>query len=119
MRPPPRRPGVRCWRAALPGGLPGISAIRRRRGWLSRAARIIERGPELRENSCATAYVTGDRSKRALARQAAEIAGEPSDLELMAMHAVGQALVQQGRTEKAALLDEAMAGVIGGEYGDP
>jgi DNA-binding CsgD family transcriptional regulator len=38
----------------------------------------------------------------------------------MAMHAVGQALVQQGRTEEGmALLDEAMAGVIGGEYGDP
>ena len=36
------------------------------------------------------------------------------------MHAVGQALVQQGRTEEGmALLDEAMAGVIGGEYGDP
>src|SRR5882724_10757757 len=43
-----------------------------------------------------------------------------SDLELMAMHAVGQALVQQGRTEEGmTLLDEAMAGVIGGEYGDP
>jgi hypothetical protein len=38
----------------------------------------------------------------------------------MAMPAVGQALVQQGRTEEGmALLDEAMAGVIGGEYGDP
>jgi DNA-binding CsgD family transcriptional regulator len=38
----------------------------------------------------------------------------------MAMHAVGQALVQQGRTgEGMSLLDEAMAGVIGGEGGDP
>ena len=36
------------------------------------------------------------------------------------MHAVGQALVQQGRTEEGmSLLDEAMAGVIGGEGGDP
>jgi DNA-binding CsgD family transcriptional regulator len=95
------------------------------RGWLSRAARIIENEvPELRgELLGATAYVTDDPvASEALARQAAEIgrANGNSDLELMAMHAVGQALVQQGRTEEGmALLDEAMAGVIGGEYGDP
>ena len=95
------------------------------RGWLSRAARIIENEvPELRgELLGATAYVTDDPvASEALARQAAEIgrANGHSDLELMAMHAVGQALVQQGRTEEGmALLDEAMAGVIGGEYGDP
>ena len=95
------------------------------RGWLSRAARIIENeAPELRgELLGATAYVTEDPvESEALARQAAEIgrANGHSDLELMAMHAVGQALVQQGRTEEGmALLDEAMAGVIGGEYGDP
>jgi DNA-binding CsgD family transcriptional regulator len=95
------------------------------RGWLSRAARIIEdEVPELRgELLGATAYVTDDPvESEALARQAAEIgrANGNSDLELMAMHAVGQALVQQGRTEEGmSLLDEAMAGVIGGEYGDP
>ena len=95
------------------------------RGWLSRAARIIENeAPELRgELLGATAYVTEDPvESEALARRAAEIgrANGHSDLELMAMHAVGQALVQQGRTEEGmALLDEAMAGVIGGEYGDP
>jgi DNA-binding CsgD family transcriptional regulator len=95
------------------------------RGWLSRAARIIENeAPELRgELLGATAYVTEDPvESEALARQAAEIgrANGHSDLELMAMHAVGQALVQQGRTEEGmALLDEAMAAVIGGEYGDP
>ena len=95
------------------------------RGWLSRAARIIDNeAPELRgELLGATAYVTEDPvESEALARQAAEIgrANGHSDLELMAMHAVGQALVQQGRTEEGmALLDEAMAGVIGGEYGDP
>lgn len=95
------------------------------RGWLSRAARIIDNeAPELRgELLGATAYVTDDPvESEALARQAAEIgrANGHSDLELMAMHAVGQALVQQGRTEEGmALLDEAMAGVIGGEYGDP
>ena len=95
------------------------------RGWLSRAARIIENeAPELRgELLEATAYVTEEPvESEALARQAAEIgrANGHSDLELMAMHAVGQALVQQGRTEEGmALLDEAMAGVIGGESGDP
>jgi MalT-like TPR region len=67
--------------------------------------------------------VTNDPvESEALARQAADIgrANGNSDLELMAMHAVGQALVQQGRTEEGmSLLDEAMAGVIGGEGGDP
>jgi len=95
------------------------------RGWLSRAARIIDSEvPQLRgELLGATAYVTDDPvQSEALARQAVEIgrANGNSDLELMAMHAVGQALVQQGRTDEGmSLLDEAMAGVIGGEGGDP
>jgi len=95
------------------------------RGWLSRAARIIESDvPELRgELLGATAYVTDDPvESEVLARQAVEIgrATGNSGLELMALHAVGQALVQQGRTEEGmSLLDEAMAGVIGGEGGDP
>jgi DNA-binding CsgD family transcriptional regulator len=95
------------------------------RGWLSRAARIIDSDvPELRgELLGATAYVTDDPVKsEALARQAVEVGRSSgnSALELMAMHAVGQALVQQGRTEEGmSLLDEAMAGVIGGEGGDP
>ena len=95
------------------------------RGWLARAARIIDSDvPELRgELLGATAYVTDDPvESEALARQAAEIghATGNSDLELMALHAVGQALVQQGRIEEGmSLLDEAMAGLIGGEGGDP
>jgi hypothetical protein len=95
------------------------------RGWLARAARIIENEvPELRgELLGGTAYVTDDPvESEALARQAAETgrANGNSDLELMAMHAVGQAVVQQGRTgEGMSLLDEAMAGVISGEGGDP
>jgi DNA-binding CsgD family transcriptional regulator len=95
------------------------------RGWLSRAARIIENEvPQLRgELLGATAYVTDDPAEsEALARRAAEIgrANGNSDLELMAMHAVGQALVQQGRTEEGmSLLDEAMAGLVGGEGRDP
>jgi tetratricopeptide (TPR) repeat protein len=95
------------------------------RGWLSRAARIVENDvPQLRgELLGATAYVTDDPvQSEVLARQAVEIgrANANSDLELMAMHAVGQALVQQGRIEEGmSLLDEAMAGAIGGEGGDP
>jgi DNA-binding CsgD family transcriptional regulator len=95
------------------------------RGWLSRAARLVENEvPQMRgELLGATAYVTDDPvESEALARQAAEIgrANGNSDLELMALHAVGQALVQQGRTEEGmSLLDEAMAGVIGGEGSDP
>jgi DNA-binding CsgD family transcriptional regulator len=95
------------------------------RGWLSRARRIVENEvPELRgELLGATSYVTDDPvESEALARQAAEIgrANGNSDLELMAMHAIGQALVQQGRIEEGmSLLDEAMAGVIGGEGSDP
>jgi hypothetical protein len=83
-----------------------------------------ERGSQLRgELLGATACVTDDPVRsEALARQAVEIgrANGNSGLELMAMHAVGQALVQQGRTEEGmSRLDEAMAGVIGGEGGDP
>jgi DNA-binding CsgD family transcriptional regulator len=94
-------------------------------GWLSRAAGIVETEvPALRgELLGATAYLTDDPvESEGLARQAAEIgrAAGNTGLELMAMHAVGQALVQQGRTEDGmALLDEAMARVISGEGSDP
>ena len=64
------------------------------RGWLARAARIIDSAvPELRgELLGATAYVTDDPvESEALARQAVEIgpANGNSNLELMALHAVG------------------------------
>src|SRR5438552_15003854 len=89
------------------------------RGWLSRAARIIDNEvPELRgELLGATAYVTDDPVRsEALARQAAEIgrASGNSDLELMAMHAVGQALVRQRRTEDGMTrMAEARDGIAG------
>jgi hypothetical protein len=57
-----------------------------------------------------------------LAREALEIgrANANVDLELLAMTAVGAALVQQGRTsEGTALLDEAMAAALAGECGNP
>ncbi len=95
------------------------------RGWLARATRIVEaEAPELRgELLGGTSFVTDDpvESER-LAREAMAIgrASGNADLELLAMTAVGGALVQQGRTaEGMAQLDEAMAGALGGECGDP
>jgi DNA-binding CsgD family transcriptional regulator/predicted negative regulator of RcsB-dependent stress response len=95
------------------------------RGWLARAARIIEHEvPELRgELLGATAYLTDDPvESETLARRSLEIARTDgnAELELLAMTAVGAALVQQGRVDEGmALLDEAMAGAIAGESGDP
>jgi hypothetical protein len=75
----------------------GNTAAARR--WLSRAARIIENeAPELRGALLgATAYVTDDPfESETLARQALEIGRTTgdADLELLAMYAVGAALVQ-------------------------
>jgi DNA-binding CsgD family transcriptional regulator len=95
------------------------------RGWLARAARIVEaEAPQLRgELLGATSFVTDDPVEcERLAREALEIGRSSgnADLELLAMTAVGGALVQQGRTaEGMALLDEAMAAAIAGECGDP
>src|SRR5262245_54118557 len=95
------------------------------RGWLARAARLVETEvPELRGDLlAATSFVTDDpvESER-LAREAQAIgrASGNADLELLTMAAVGNALVQQGRTQEGmAILDEAMAGAIGGECGQP
>jgi DNA-binding CsgD family transcriptional regulator len=95
------------------------------RGWLSRAARLIDT-----HSLPLQGHLYGPMSYRAddpvdserLARLAVEngrAGGEP-DLELHAMTAVGAALVQQGQVEEGmTLLDEAMAAAIGGECGDP
>jgi DNA-binding CsgD family transcriptional regulator len=94
------------------------------RGWLAKGKRIIEdEVPQMRgELLGATAYVAEDPvESESLARLALEIgrADGNADLELLAMTAVGNALVQQGRTEEGmALLDEVMVGAIAGE-GEP
>ena len=95
------------------------------RGWLARAARIVNTEvPQLRgELLGATSFVTEDPVVcERLAREAVAIgrADRNSDLELLAMIALGGALVQQGRLEEGvALIDEAMAAAIGGESSDP
>jgi DNA-binding CsgD family transcriptional regulator len=95
------------------------------RGWLARGARIIEdEAPQLRgELLGAMSFVNDDPLEcERLAREAWDIgrANGNVDLEVLAMTAVGGALVQQGRTAAGmALLDEAMAAAIGGGCSDP
>lgn len=95
------------------------------RGWLARAARLVEdfelaplRGWVLlcranvaeEEDDAASA----ERWARGAHQAARELADR--DLELCALGALGSALVALGRAkEGAALLDEAMAGSLGGE----
>jgi DNA-binding NarL/FixJ family response regulator len=95
-------------------------------GWLARAARIVEdealtaaRG----ELTLMRAFLSDDPvAGEALARDAIAIARRAADrdLELSAMSQLGALLVAQGRVpEGIALLDEAMAGCLGGEPNMP
>jgi ATP/maltotriose-dependent transcriptional regulator MalT len=95
------------------------------RGWLARAARLVE-DSELAGLGgwvllCRAAIAEEDGDAGAAerwAREAHETAREPADrdLELCALSVLGSALVAMGRVvEGAALLDEAMAGSLGGE----
>lgn len=92
-------------------------------GWLARAARLIDefgleehRGWLLLMRSAETDPVTSEQ----LAREAKELASATGDmdLELCAIAQIGSALVSQGRVKEGLpLLDEAMAGSLGGEGG--
>ena len=98
------------------------------RGWLGRAASLAEElglGPMNGWVLVARAYFATDtghpRAGEVYAREARAIARESgdADLELCAMSELGAALVELGRVEEGtALLDEAMAGALGGEGGD-
>ena len=94
------------------------------RGWLARAERVmsgIDPNPmqgwiwEMR------GYLTADPNRsRELLSRALEFAHDSGDLdlELIALSDLGLALVVAGRVEEGmAILDEAMAGTLGGEYG--
>jgi DNA-binding CsgD family transcriptional regulator len=93
-------------------------------GWLARAARLVEefRLDPLRGWILLLEAYDGDdpslsesraREARELARQSGDL-----DLELCALSQIGASLVDQGRVaEGVALLDEAMAGSLGGEGG--
>lgn len=95
------------------------------RGWLARAATLVteqELAPLAGWIQLCRATVasdTGDpREAVAQAREAREAARRfgDTDLELCALSELGAALVELGRVEEgASLLDEAMAGALGGE----
>jgi DNA-binding NarL/FixJ family response regulator len=95
------------------------------RGWLGRAARLVEER-ELAPLAgwvalCRAAEAADARDAETAERWAREaLAGardfEDRDLELCALSELGAALVEAGRLEEGvALLDEAMAGSLGGE----
>ncbi|MGH7776173.1 MAG: tetratricopeptide repeat protein, partial [Candidatus Dormibacterales bacterium] len=115
---------VACWIAmeeALRRGNPNVA-----RGWFGRAARLLEEAgacPERNWYAVTLASFEGDLE--GLARAAAAAVEDSRrfgdrDLEMLALACWGQALVGLGRVgEGMRLLDEAMAGVVGGEVSSP
>jgi DNA-binding CsgD family transcriptional regulator len=97
------------------------------RGWLGRAARLVEEfklaplDGWVLLGRAALANTGGDpRAGEGFAREALEFARRfpDADLELCALSQLGGALVLMGKIEAGtALLDEAMAGALGGEGG--
>lgn len=95
------------------------------RGWVARLARLVEQHhlvPLQGWLSLCRAVAANDANEptpaEAHAREALEVARRTgdTDLELCALSELGTALVQSGRVgDGAALLDEAMAGALGGE----
>jgi DNA-binding CsgD family transcriptional regulator len=94
-------------------------------GWLARQERLVEEfeltaveGWVLLGRAASTAASGDPRAAESFARQARECSRRflDSDLELCALSEIGGALVEMGRVEEGtALLDEAMAGALGGE----
>ena len=94
------------------------------RGWLGRLARLVEQhAPPLAGWLALCRAVAANDSNEptdaeSYAREALEVARgtTDADLELCALSEMGAALMQKGRiTDGTALLDEAMAGALGGE----
>ncbi|MFN2388826.1 MAG: LuxR C-terminal-related transcriptional regulator [Actinomycetota bacterium] len=94
-------------------------------GWLGRARRLVERHALDELRGWMTLLDAGQANDPTVVEQrsteALEMARRDSDvdLELCAIAQIGSALVSQGRIpEGVTLLDEAMAGSLGGEGGD-
>jgi DNA-binding CsgD family transcriptional regulator len=97
------------------------------RGWGMRAARLVEdfdlaplEGWVLLSRAAGASSGGDPRAGEDFARQARALARRfgDTDLELCALSQIGGALVLMGRVEEGALLlDEAMAGALGGEGG--
>ena len=99
------------------------------RGWLGRAARLVEQH-DLQPLAgwvalCRAVAAAGERDAQtaegwARAALAAALESGDRDLELCALSELGAALVEAGGLDEgAALLDEAMAGSLGGEVESP
>jgi DNA-binding CsgD family transcriptional regulator/tetratricopeptide (TPR) repeat protein len=97
------------------------------RGWGARAGRLVEefdlaplKGWLLLSRAAGASTAGDPQAGEGFARQAREIARRlgDTDLELCALSQIGGALLLMGRVEEGApLLDEAMAGALGGEGG--
>jgi DNA-binding NarL/FixJ family response regulator len=106
------------------GSLGNVAAAR---GWLGRAARLVEEfklaqldGWVLLGRAALAITCGNPRAGEGFAREALDFARRfpDPDLELCALSQLGGALVMMGRIEEGtALLDEAMAGALGGEGG--
>lgn len=95
------------------------------RGWIATAQRVAERAGVADMDGwllwARAAETTDPTAALDFARRSIEIAGQTGDrdLELCALSEAGKALVGQGKVpEGMALIDEAMAGAMGGEAGD-
>lgn len=93
------------------------------RGWAARAERVASDVDEPLLNGWVlitkSQVADAPSAAQALIRAAHEIARECSDpdLELCSLAALGASLVDEGRVDEGTpLLDEAMAGTLGGEY---
>ncbi len=93
-------------------------------GWAARASRLAEGVPVLEGwaamASAANSEDPDEAQRLASGARAVAVEAGDRDLELCAMSVEGSALVDAGRVEAgAALLDEALAGAIGGEVESP
>jgi tetratricopeptide (TPR) repeat protein len=97
-------------------------------GWLKRAERLLQDVPECRAHGVVLRLhvvlaleTEGDVDKALdLARRTSDLATRfhDRDLQALAMHDIGRMLVSKGQLAQGmALIDEAMAGAVGGELG--
>ena len=94
------------------------------RGWLARAERLtrsLAPNPLAGWLSLMQGYMSGDAEQALSRTERALVLGQETgdaDLELLALSDLGVALVVHGRAgEGLTMLDEALAGTLGGEYG--
>jgi DNA-binding CsgD family transcriptional regulator len=116
----PAAAGCALWLAVEYLSARGAEAVAN--GWFLRAERLLEGRPACPahvELEIARARRSGDEAHFRTALEVAQSLGS-RDLEVRAASVLGEQLVRTGRIEEGmALLDEAMAAVLGGELSDP